>query len=41
MKKIQPKKVKNKIKIQVAHAAPRTKEFCFWGITPKPEIGIL
>jgi hypothetical protein len=25
----------------VARAAPRTKELCFWGITPKPNIGIL
>jgi hypothetical protein len=24
-----------------AQAAQRTKEFCFWGITPKPKIGIL
>jgi hypothetical protein len=23
------------------HAVPRTKEFCFGGITPKPKIGIL
>jgi hypothetical protein len=25
----------------VARVAPRTKEFYFWGITPKPKIGIL
>jgi hypothetical protein len=41
MKKNQSKKAKiKKIKL-VARAVPRTKEFYFWGITPKPKIGIL
>jgi hypothetical protein len=40
MKKSNPKKFKNK-KFFGCSSYPRTKEFCFWGITPKPKIGIL
>jgi hypothetical protein len=40
-KKIQPKKAIKKRVFLAARAAPRTKEFCFWGITPKSKIGIL
>jgi hypothetical protein len=40
-KKSNPKKFLNKKIFLVARAARRTKEFCFWGITPKPKIGIL
>jgi hypothetical protein len=40
-KKIQPKKAKTLKVFLAARAAPRTKEFCLWGITPKPKIKIL
>jgi hypothetical protein len=36
-KKSNPKK----LEIKGFLAARRIKEFCFWGITPKPKIGIL
>jgi hypothetical protein len=39
--KIQSKKIKKLKVFLAAQVAPRTKEFCFWGITPKPKIGIL
>jgi hypothetical protein len=38
-KESNPKKLKNK-KFLATQVAPRTKEFCFWGITPQPKIGI-
>jgi hypothetical protein len=41
MKKNPTQKAKKQKLCLVAQAAPRTKEFCFWGITPKPKIGIL
>jgi hypothetical protein len=40
-KKIQPTNVKKYKKKLVTQAAARRKEFCFWGITPQPKIGIL